>query len=94
MPTPFIPLGPAFTVNTTTLPAPAEEEVAAFRQLWAQVGDAVELVACHGDELIVGGHVLLLNAFVPGGAIPNSTELQPVRVKHAAHVGSWAPIEV
>jgi hypothetical protein len=44
--------------------------------------------------LQLGGHVLLLNAFVPGGAIPNSTELQPVRVKHAAHVGSWAPIEV
>lgn len=58
------------------------------------VGDAVELAACHGDELIVGGHVLLLNAFVPGGAIPNSIELKRMRVKHAAHAGFKARIEV
>jgi MoxR-like ATPase len=59
-------------VNTTTLPAPAEEEVAAFRSLWAQVGDAVE-VAVYGKRpavdlvlvaLFSGGHVLIED--VPG----------------------------
>ena len=39
------------------------------------VGDTVELVASDGDELIVSGHLLLLNAFGPGGAIQNSNQL-------------------
>ena len=39
------------------------------------IGDPVELVTGDGDELIVSGHLLLLNAFGRGGAIQNSNQL-------------------
>ena len=38
--------------------------------------DTVELVAGDGDELIVSGHLLLLNAFGRGGAMQNSNQLE------------------
>jgi hypothetical protein len=40
------------------------------------IGDTVELVAGDGDELIVSGHLLLLNAFGRGGAMQNSNQFE------------------